>query len=436
MLHTLLLTDTGISTWPDGLFSLPRFRHFYLDIQLNRILEVPPVARGSADAELLARTVLSRDPRWLPEANLQTLRDYIQSVGMDPDRPYPPRGIRDSLDWEQGLTRPEWVARQEVWNEVEDEHGSVPFFNEIRKLTESYHFKHDIAFRVDMTAKVWRMLDAMSQDTPLREKLFTMSTAPTQCVDGGAQLFNAMGVEVLIHEAYELTSRNLVEAELLQLAQGKSRLDELSRIAHKVIGERTSQGEQFRRVNAAGEVTGTIDEVEVHLAYMTDLADRLELPWQSRKMQFRNIAAVTPQMIEAAGQRVLDLEAGDLLRDSISEQPFWSSYIQGSNRRAFNAIRRRIDATTDFYMALEKRATPSLSLPEKAQLKEKIRVLAAELGKPESEFAPGLVMSAQAYESEMGQLNAQTQTLLKTLTRQAMDRAKLQRAETPLTLKH
>ena len=44
MLHTLLLTDTGISTWPDGLFSLPRFRHFYLDIQLNRILEVPSVA--------------------------------------------------------------------------------------------------------------------------------------------------------------------------------------------------------------------------------------------------------------------------------------------------------------------------------------------------------------------------------------------------------
>jgi len=69
-------------------------------------------------------------------------------------------------------------------------------------------------------------------------------------------------------------------------------------------------------------------------------------------------------------------------------------------------------------------------------LKEEIRVLAAELGKPESEFAPGRVMSAQEYESEMSRLNAQTQTLLKTLTRQAMDRAKLQRDETPLTLKN
>ena len=434
MLHTLQLTDTGISTWPDGLFSLPRFRHFYLDIQLNRILDVPAVARGTAEAELLARTVLSRSPRWLPEANLQVLREYIQSVGMDPDRPYPPRGVRDSLDWEQGLTRTEWVARQELWNEVEDEFGSVPFFNEIRKLTESYHFKHDIAFRTDMTAKVWRMLDAMAKHSELREKLFTMATAPTACVDGGAQLFNAMGMEVLIQEAYDLASPNLVEAELVQLAQGKSRLDELSRIAHKVIGERVNRGEQFRRVNAAGEVTGTIDEVEVHLAYMTDLADRLELPWQSRKMQFRKIAAVTPAMIKDAYQRVLDLEAGDLLCDAISEQPFWSSYIQGSNRRAFKAIRRRIDATTDFYMALEKRATESLSLQEKAQLKEEIRVLAAELGQPESEFAPGQVMTAQVYESEMSRLNAEKLALQKTLTRQAMDRAKLLRVETPFTV--
>ena len=321
-LHTLLLANTKISSWPEGLFLRPRFRHFYLDIQFNEILYVPFVTRGTAEAELLARTVLSRDPPWLPGFNLQMLREYIQSVGLDPDRPYPPRGVRDSLEWEEGLTRPEWVANQEVWNEVEDEFGSVPFFNEIRKLTESYHFKGDKAFRVDMTAKVWRMLDAMAKNTPLREKLFAMATAPTACVDAGAQLFNAMGLEVLTHEAYELANPGLVEAELVLLARGKSRLDELSKIARKVVDERITNGEQFRRVDAAGGVTGSIDEVEVHLAYMTDLADRLDLPWQTRKMQFRKIAAVTPQMIEAACQRVLDLEAGDLLRDSISEQPF------------------------------------------------------------------------------------------------------------------
>ena len=435
MLHTLILADTGIRTWPDGLFAQPRFRHFYLDMQRNEITYVPMVTRGSVQAELLARTVLSRETDFLPAFNLQTLREYIASVGMDPDRPYPPRGVRDSLDWEAGMTRPEWVARQEVWNSVEDEIGSVGFFNEIRKLTESGHFKHDPGFRVDMTAKVWRMLDAMSKNTELRQKLFTLTTVPTACVDAGAQLFNAMGMEVLIHEAYELANPALVESELVSLARGKSRLDELSRIARKTISEREAMGQEFRRVNAMGEVTGTIDEVEVHLAFMTDLADRLDLPWQSRKMQFRKIAGVTPAMIESAYRRVLDLEEGALLGDLLIEQPFWSSYVEGSNRSVFKGFRRRIDATTAFYMALDERATdPDLSLEQKARLKEELRVLGAELDKPESAFAPGRVMTDAEYAAELKVIDDDKKALVKTLTQQAIERAKLQRVEIPFTV--
>lgn len=435
MLHTLILADTGIRTWPDGLFAQPRFRHFYLDMQYNEITYVPMVARGSVEAELLARTVLSRDTDYLPAFNLQTLREYIASVGMDPDRPYPPRGVRDSLDWEAGMTRREWVAKQAVWNSVEDEIGSLGFFNEIRKLTESGHFKHDPGFRIDMTAKVWRMLEAMSKNTELRQKLFTMTTVPTACVDAGAQLFNAMGMEVLIHEAYELANPALVEAELVSLARGKSRLDELSRIARKTVSEREAVGEQFRRVNAAGEVTGTIDEVEVHLAFMTDLAERLDLPWQTRKMQFRKIAAVTPEMIEDALRRVLDLEEGELLGDLIVDQPFWASYAEGANRGVIKGFSRRIEAMIEFYSALEKRATETtLSLEQKAQLKEELRVLGAELNKPESAFAPGRVMTDAEYAAELEAIDEHRKAFIKTFTRQAIERARLQRVEIPFTV--
>lgn len=435
-LHSLYLADTGIRTWPDGLFSQPRFRHFYLDMRHNEITYIPAVAPGSVQAELMARTLLSRERQWLPEFNLQTLRHYIRSVGLDPDRPYPPRGVRDSLDWETGMTRPEWVARQPIWNAVEDEFDSVPFFNQIRKLTESAHFQNDPAFRVDMTSKLWRMLEAMSKDSELRKNLFVLAKETTHCVDAGAQLFNAMGVEVLIHEAYELANPSLVEAELLQLARGKSRLDELSRIAHKHIAERLENNETFRVFDPeTGQYSGSIDEVETHLAYMTDLAGRLDLPWQSRDLQFRTHSGVTPQMIESAYRRVLSLEEGDLLRDSIIEQPFWESYVQGSNRSAFKAFRRRIDATTEFYTALERRTTePTLSLEEKARLKEDIRVLAAELGKQESEFAPGRIMTEEEYAAELSLIDAEMKALLKTLTQQAMDRARLQRVEIPFTV--
>jgi hypothetical protein len=343
--------------------------------------------------------------------------------------------VRDSLDWEAGMTRPEWVAKQEVWNSVEDEHGSVGFFNEIRKLTESGHFRNDTGFRVDMTAKVWRMIEAMSKNTELRQKLFTMTSAPTECVDAGAQLFNSMGLEVLIHEAYELANPSLVEGELVSLARGKSRLDELSRIARKTISEREATGEAFRRVNAAGEVTGTIDEVEVHLAFMTDLAERLDLPWQSRNMQFRGIAGVTSEMIDDACLRVLDLEEGELLGELLVEQPFWSSYVEGVNRRAFKVFRRRIDATTDFYMALDNRANDTtLSLEQKARLKEELRVLGAELNKPESDFAPGRTMTDAEYATELNAIDEEKKTLVKTFTQQAIDRAKLQRLELPFVV--
>jgi hypothetical protein len=77
-------------------------------------------------------------------------------------------------------------------------------------------------------------------------------------------------------------------------------------------------------------------------------------------------------------------------------------------------------------MALDKRATEQdLSLEAKAGLKEELRVLAAELGKPDSEIAPGQVMSNEAYAAELNLIDTEMKTLLKTLTQQAMDRAKL-----------
>jgi hypothetical protein len=77
-------------------------------------------------------------------------------------------------------------------------------------------------------------------------------------------------------------------------------------------------------------------------------------------------------------------------------------------------------------MALDKRATEQdLSLEAKAGLKEELRVLAAELGKPDSEIGPGHVMSNEAYAAELNLIDTEMKTLLKTLTQQAMDRAKL-----------
>lgn len=337
-LAILTLDNTGIDQWPIGLFAKQRPRNLYLDLRFNQISELPEVAPGSASAELIARTNVTRTPFYLSAQNLEKLKQYIESVGLDPDRPYPSRGTIDNSLWDEGLSEAEWNARLPFWDEVEDEFDSEPFFKELRKLTASADFQAtDPSYRTDLTAKVWRMIFAMYENTALREKIFAEAVASTTCADAGAQFFNAMGVEVLVHEAYGLINTDLVEAELVALARGKSRLDELGQIARQHVADRLKAGETFRREGADG-VTGTIDEVEVHLAYMTDLGERLDLPWQSRGMLFRKIAGVSERMIEEAYQRVVALEEGELLAPRILEQPLWQRFLEKTFRKEFDEL--------------------------------------------------------------------------------------------------
>jgi len=438
-LHTIVLENTGIDSWPTGLFLQSRPRNLYLDLRRNPISRIPHVAPGSFRAELLARTLLSREPQWISAQNLERLRGYTESVGLDPDRPYPPRGTLDSIQWAQGMPE-QWQVRQKIWDAVEDEFNSESFFDEIRRLTQSKDFKEGGLYRQELTTKVWRMLEAMAQDSPLREKIFSEAVARTECVDGATQLFNVLGMKVLIHEAYGLANPALVEAELVELAKGKSRLDEIERIAEQHIAERLANGEAYRRVDANGEVTGTIDVVEVHLAFTTELAKPqaeggLDLPWQARTMQFRGIAGVTQPMIENARLRVLALEEGDLLRDSIAAQPFWKSYVEGSNRARFKQFDRHLNALYEYKNALDERAD-GLNLPpeEKDRLKTQIRTLALELGKPQSDFAPGRVMTDDEFTEQYTAIKKERDDWLKQLTQQAMDRAKLRRVELPFTV--
>jgi hypothetical protein len=125
-LHSLILENTGIEGWPTGLFLQSRPRNLYLNLRRNQISRIPEVAPGTFRAELLARTLLSREPEWMSAQHLDRLRLYTESVGLDPDRPYPPRGTLDSIQWAEGMPV-QWQIRQSIWDAVEDDPcGSEP----------------------------------------------------------------------------------------------------------------------------------------------------------------------------------------------------------------------------------------------------------------------------------------------------------------------
>lgn len=437
-LELLSLPDTGLDTWPTGLFAQPRARTFQLDLSYNPIERIPEVAPGSDRAQVLARSQLSREN--LSPANERQMRLYIESVGLDPNRRFSPRGQLDSGHWRYGLSADQWLDKQPIWNAVEESLGSEHFFDELRKLSQLIDGVPSL--RPDLTTKVWRMLEAMQGNTQLREKLFLMAAFPTNCVDAGAQLFNAMGVEVMLHEAYAIPSKSFATLEVFELAKGKSRLDELGRIAHRRVSELQDEGRHFpeyddegalvQRYDAQGRGVKSIDEVEIHLAYATALADPLDLPWQTREMQF-NEPDVTPAMIESARTRVLALEEGDQLRDNVIEQQFWREYLEGLYPDSYKDLGGKSHALSDLQVARATLADDgNLADAEKARLRQTIESSAKVLGKAVDRRWFEHPMSAQEYEEAFRSLGVQFMQVHRALTDKIMGRSAASHDEPPL----
>lgn len=362
-LNILKLAQTGLTTWPTGIFEQERATSFYLDLSANQLELIPDVALGTAQSGIVARTEISLDPEFISAENLQRFRSHRASEGMDPNRVAPPRGMQESIHWREGLSEEEFFANQSAWDSLEHEFDSEPFFNELRLLAQSADATtEDPAVRAELSGKVWQMIKAAVADTALRKKLFRMAEAPSACVDAGAQLFNAMGVEVLVLQAQELPSVDLIETRLLTLARGKSRLDALGKIAKARIDVFYAQGRRFPeydqdgrviiRHDADGNPLDPIDEVEVHMIYTTALAQTLDLPWQSRGMHYDE-PSVTPEMIEQARLEVLAAEEGPKLAQRVIEQEFWTDFLRRSNPQPFDALVAREEALNDAIKAPE-----------------------------------------------------------------------------------
>lgn len=428
-LDFLFLADCELSEWPSGLFAKPRSRNFILDLRGNLLERIPEVAPGSDRAQVLARTVLSRD-EISPEVN-QRYSLYSESVGLDPNRVYPPRRIQGSGHWQEGMSTQAWLEKQPIWNALEEAEGAEPFFQELYKLQESSEFENPQS-KPHLTARVWQMVEAMAADTDLRDRLFLMALAPTSCVDSGAQLFDAMGVEVLTQQARALPEEPMRTRELLGLAVGKSRMEELGKIANARTAELVEEGFRFpvydedlflvTQYDDAGNARQTIDEVEVHLAYHTGLARLLDLPWQTSIMTFPE-PNVTPTHLEEAYKRIEALERGDLLRARINEQPLWAEYMRNEHGAAFQTAKNKIQALTDLLVAQQELSNgKGLTEPTKQALRETISAAGQVLNKPAEQLAEGQVMTDTQYEQEMATLSDAYNQVLDTLTQSAMSR--------------
>ncbi len=417
-LKVLSLVNTQINAWPVGLFVKARPRGFFLDLRSNPITQIPQVPLGSDEARLIARARIHGER--LSTAARSAFEAYRTSVGIPTRETYStvandlleqwPISIDTSLmDETAGIG----TYRAEAWHALANEPGSDGFFMVLQDLTRSADYEQGGEALDQLTDRVWRMIGAMDLDTPLREDLFLMSTDPEGCEDAGAQLFNNMGVKVLASEARSFsTHRAELEPKLVTLAKGASRLGQVGEIARADIRARE----------------GNPDEVEVHLAYETGLAKRLELPWQSEAMKFRPVAGVDDATIDRAYDTIIEREAGDGLVNQMIEQPFWEQYLRETWPGEFETNKRvhleKADLLEDLRSAQEDWVQSAHLPPEQRYLRRHaLSELARKLSVPEEEVFTQEPMSDETYERLLRDIGYQEKELSRRLTREAMVRA-------------
>ncbi|MDL5593315.1 NEL-type E3 ubiquitin ligase domain-containing protein [Bacillus subtilis] len=413
-LRILSLINTQIDAWPLGLFDVPRPRGFFLDLGNNPLRYIPEVRPGSDEARLIARTRVHLDQ--LNRRARTTYEQYRKSVGMRPSQSYATvaEDLLEqwpvSVDTELADETPGIGAlRPEAWHELASEPGSDGFFQVLQDLTRSADYEQGGEALDQLTDRVWRMIDAMDIDTRLREELFLMSTDPEGCEDAGAQLFNSMGIRVLESEARTFSSSpEELERRLVTLAKGAARLRQVNEIARADIAAR--QGEP--------------DEVEVHLAYETGLARRLELPWQSEAMKFRRVAGVSDETIDAAYDRIIDDEAGDGLVAQMLDQPFWDRYLRETWTGELAANTRRFQEKADLLIDLQAAQERWVESADRSPpLRQALAELARRLSIPDAVVFTPEKMSQQTFDRLLEDLGKQEKALNRRLTREAMTRA-------------
>lgn len=435
-LRDLLLNRTQTTTWPTGLFSHPRNRSFVLDLRGNPITQVPELTPGTPEAETIARTRLDRNALSLDQR--ERYEGYRVAAGLDPNRTYEPKG--DSDYWLDTMDPQLREQRKAVWNAVEQEHGSQGLFEVLKSLEreESVQTEEDrqrlAANRPELAKRVWQLILAASVDSTLRETLFKMSSFPGLCADGGAQIFNDMGIEVLATEAqrYSMTDEERA-GKLVTLAKGRAHMKLLAEVIQEDLARRLRPvaegglGQRLRSDVHEG-VPGEVDEVEIYLAYQTSLAEKLDLPWLSDHMLYRLTADVPQQRIDEAYVNVLEMAEGDGLVNQMLLEHYWEQYLRDSHDREYRDNEQRY--TENFFKLDELQEAQAkwarsqdLGPEQKEALKQSLKHLADELEVPESVVFSGDEMSAERYNRLLNDLGYNEKQWMRRLTREALANA-------------
>ncbi|WP_338576322.1 NEL-type E3 ubiquitin ligase domain-containing protein [Pseudomonas canadensis] len=199
--------------------------------------------------------------------------------------------------------------KRATWAALRAEEGSEGLFNLLAGLGSTADAKN---VRMDMSQRVWWVLEAAEADADLRAEIFDRAATPLNCDDAAAASFSNLEVLTHLHEASKgVESGQLTAEPLLKLSKGLFRLDQV---------------ERYARSHSVSHPSA--DPLEVSLAFRIGLADTLDLPGQPRHMRYEQLAEVTNTDLVAAADKVRVAELSPELLDFIVGLPFWIDYLK------------------------------------------------------------------------------------------------------------
>ncbi|MDD0973921.1 NEL-type E3 ubiquitin ligase domain-containing protein [Pseudomonas fontis] len=338
-LRELRLRNAGLEQIPAGVLEHPLL--MLTDLRENNLVEL-------SDAYFEAPRQV-RDGIMLQD-NPLSLGTRVRILSLDPHTPAhdhvaPSEGRRL---WLETAPTTELDGRVAAWDRLEAEQPATDFLRLLSDLTETAEFR---GARKQLTARVWQMLDAMHENTVLRDELFDLAASPTTCVDSVSSTFSMLEVRFLLFQARTKATAGTEGAALLKFARQLFRLEQVERLARVEIVRRQALGR-------------TVDEIEVSLAYRTGLVRELDLPGQPSLMQFSSVAAVSAQALQSAAQAVRAAETVEQLAASISSRDFWIAHLRAEYASVFDAQEQ------EFWEKLDRLSGQQGSLPEGEYLQQ------------------------------------------------------------------
>jgi hypothetical protein len=434
-LTVLRLANTGLEDWPIGLFeggsaTKPWPRHFALDMRDCPIRRLPQVTPGSDQAFVLARSRFSTAQ--LSAADQARFGDYRASVGFDRQQAVSPRVENELAHWQPAddasplSPSGQYTSyREESWQDVMAEPGARDFLKVIRRQRDSQDYR-DSRSRGPLTQWVWQMIETMAVDSDLREELFRLADKPETGTDAWPVLFNRMGLKVLVSQAIrEWPSAAALEINLVKLARSAARLERVGDLARAEISRQRQQHLIDPQANAEP------DSVEVHRAYETGLANRLDLPWRSTDTVYETRAGVDQAKIDAAYDTIIERERGDGLVNGmigLFDDPFWASHLRRTHPQAFAANDRLYTEKHAQLRALRETQKEWANQQDTTQTNRLHRLLEAQaraLDIPEIDVFTGEEMTPWFFNRQVTKLYDEQNALARDLTREALTRAGL-----------